>query len=182
MEYLTLKEIAHQLDLTESTARNYRDRARDFLQVKGTGRKRRYHPDAVEVLRFVALAMDKQLTQLELEDELARTFHRIIDVSPETQRNTTAPQQPAKFDIVAAMKSQSASLETITQAVLRLVVENQETQQRNQILAQEVAELRQEVAKLASLQGTSLVALAGPEQPAGDEKKPKRPWWWPFGK
>ncbi|WP_081904367.1 MerR family transcriptional regulator [Brevibacillus thermoruber] len=50
---LTIAEIAKQLDIPESTARFYRDRFEAFVPSVGEGRKKRYLPEAAEVLRFM---------------------------------------------------------------------------------------------------------------------------------
>jgi len=51
---LTLKQVADELDLPESTVRYYRDAFLDHIPSIGTGRRRRYPPPAVAVLRTVA--------------------------------------------------------------------------------------------------------------------------------
>ncbi|MBP2799567.1 helix-turn-helix domain-containing protein, partial [Escherichia coli] len=48
---LTIAEIAKQLEIPESTVRFYRDRFEPFIPFVGEGRKKRYLPDAAEVLR-----------------------------------------------------------------------------------------------------------------------------------
>lgn len=50
-ELLTLKEIAARLGVPESNLRYYRNRVGDFLPSVGEGRRRRYFPEAAEVLR-----------------------------------------------------------------------------------------------------------------------------------
>jgi DNA-binding transcriptional MerR regulator len=51
---LTLKEVADKLELPESTVRYYRDAFLDHIPSIGTGRRRRYPPAAVAVLRTLA--------------------------------------------------------------------------------------------------------------------------------
>jgi DNA-binding transcriptional MerR regulator len=51
---LTLKQVADKLDLPESTVRYYRDAFLDHIPLIGTGRRRRYPPAAVAVLRTLA--------------------------------------------------------------------------------------------------------------------------------
>ncbi len=50
----TIREIARQLALPESTVRYYRDAFVEHIPVVGTGRRRRYPADAVAILRSVA--------------------------------------------------------------------------------------------------------------------------------
>jgi DNA-binding transcriptional MerR regulator len=51
---LTLKQVAEKLHLPESTVRYYRDAFLDHIPSVGTGRRRRYPPAAVAVLRTIA--------------------------------------------------------------------------------------------------------------------------------
>ena len=51
---LTLRQVADELHLPESTVRYYRDAFLDHIPSIGTGRRRRYPPPAVAVLRSVA--------------------------------------------------------------------------------------------------------------------------------
>ncbi len=50
----TIREIARQLALPESTVRDYRDAFVEHIPAVGTGRRRRYPADAVAILRSVA--------------------------------------------------------------------------------------------------------------------------------
>lgn len=51
---LTLKELAAELGLPESTVRYYRDQYIDQIPSVGTGRRRRYPREAVAILRSIA--------------------------------------------------------------------------------------------------------------------------------
>lgn len=51
---LTLRQLADELHLPESTVRYYRDAFLDHIPSVGTGRRRRYPPQAVAVLRSIA--------------------------------------------------------------------------------------------------------------------------------
>ncbi|MFI5281135.1 MAG: MerR family transcriptional regulator, partial [Gemmatimonadales bacterium] len=51
---LTLKQLAQELHLPESTARYYRDAFLDHIPSVGTGRRRRYPREAIAVLRSIA--------------------------------------------------------------------------------------------------------------------------------
>jgi len=50
----TVRELADQLGLPESTVRYYRDAFLDHIPAVGTGRRRRYPPAALAVLRSIA--------------------------------------------------------------------------------------------------------------------------------
>jgi len=51
---LTLKQLANELGLPESTVRYYRDQYIDQIPSVGSGRRRRYPPEAVAILRSIA--------------------------------------------------------------------------------------------------------------------------------
>src|SRR3990172_3903362 len=51
---LTLQQLTAELGLPESTVRYYRDAFLDHIPSVGTGRRRRYPPQAVAVLRSIA--------------------------------------------------------------------------------------------------------------------------------
>jgi DNA-binding transcriptional MerR regulator len=51
---LTLRQVADELGVPESTVRYYRDAFLDHIPSVGTGRRRRYPPPAVAVLRSIA--------------------------------------------------------------------------------------------------------------------------------
>ena len=67
---LTLSQIALQLSLPESTTRYYRDAFLDHVPHAGTGRRRRYPPEAVEVLRTIATAYAAGQTHAEVRAQL----------------------------------------------------------------------------------------------------------------
>ncbi len=61
-EYLTLAEIARQLNLPESTARYYKNKFSAYIPSYGSGRKKRYSAEAVEVLRLIAEMFNRNAT------------------------------------------------------------------------------------------------------------------------
>ncbi|MGI6169867.1 MAG: MerR family transcriptional regulator [Christensenellales bacterium] len=51
---LTIADMSRELNIPESTLRSWRDRFQGFIPTTGTGRKKRYKPEAVDVLRSIA--------------------------------------------------------------------------------------------------------------------------------
>lgn len=92
-EYLTLAEIARQLNLPESTARYYKNKFSAYIPSYGSGRKKRYSAEAVEVLRLIAEMFNRNATATEIEDALIREFAVNIDIINQPQRNATTTQQ-----------------------------------------------------------------------------------------
>jgi DNA-binding transcriptional MerR regulator len=66
----TLREIADALSLPESTVRYYRDAFAPHIPTVGSGRRRRYPEDAVQVLRSIAHGYASGKPRSEIEDEL----------------------------------------------------------------------------------------------------------------
>lgn len=90
---LTIAEIAKQLDIPESTARFYRDRFESFVPSVGEGRKKRYLPEAADVLRLIAEGFKRNATATEIEEALSLEFPRTVEFCDETAVTTAAAQQ-----------------------------------------------------------------------------------------
>ena len=93
MELLTIADIAKKLGLPESTVRYYRDRFPEYVPSVGGGRRRRYRPEAVDVLRFIADGLRNERTATEIAEALGRMFPKTLDVHDEPQQPTAAAQQ-----------------------------------------------------------------------------------------
>ena len=66
---LTIKDIAQRLNIPESTARYYRDKWPEYIPTVGTGRNKRYKPEAVDVLRLVAEGLRNGRSAIEIEND-----------------------------------------------------------------------------------------------------------------
>lgn len=93
MELLTIAEIAKRLELPESTVRYYRNRFAAFIPVVGEGRGRRYRPEALDVLRFIADALRSGAPAEDVETALQARFPMIIE--PQQQSAATQQQSAA---------------------------------------------------------------------------------------
>lgn len=107
-EYLTLAEIARQLNLPESTARYYKNKFSAYIQSYGNGRKMRYGVEAIEALRLIAEMYNRNANATEIEDALSREFAVNIDIVNQSDRNTTTTQQ---------LREMTALLELSVQAI-----------------------------------------------------------------
>ncbi len=70
----TIREIARELALPESTVRYYRDTFSAFLPSVGTGRRRRYPAEAIPLLRLVAEGYAQNRPRPEIERALTETL------------------------------------------------------------------------------------------------------------
>ncbi len=93
MELLTLKQIAQQLELAESTARYFRDKWPEYIPTVKVGRRTYYQPEAVEVLRVIAEETQKRSNAAVTQSRLNSMFAVTIEQSAETQSSNAAEQQ-----------------------------------------------------------------------------------------
>lgn len=66
----TIRDIARELGLPESTVRYYRNAFAAFLPSVGTGRRRRYPAEAIPLLRLVAEGYAQNRPRIEIEQAL----------------------------------------------------------------------------------------------------------------
>lgn len=136
----TLRELADQLALPESTARYYRDAFLDHIPAVGTGRRRRYPPAAFAVLRSIARGYSAGLSRTEVQKRIegaAPTGEPIAsapDPAPRASRRPPASEtaEVTNLDLLAAIvdgeREQREALWQMAQEVVRLtqVLESQE--------------------------------------------------------
>jgi regulator of replication initiation timing len=109
---LTLKDIALQLDLPESTLRKYRDAYPEFIPTVGTGRDRRYTPAAAEV--FAAIRKCRAEDHISWEDTaeyLAQKFPLDTDAGKRRDAEpalSVAERVPAAVQTANTLKSMEA--------------------------------------------------------------------------
>jgi len=124
---LTLRELAAQLELPESTVRYYRDAFLDFIPSVGTGRRRRYPPQAVQVLRRIAAGYAGGRARAEIAGGLQQ------DAPGSTGRVAVAPAQVAS----------PLSMEDVTNLDLLAAILDGEREQRDALwqMAKEIVRL-----------------------------------------
>ncbi|MBT8763078.1 MerR family transcriptional regulator [Desulfohalobiaceae bacterium Ax17] len=118
-ELLTIKEIAHRLNVPESNIRYYRDKFERFLPYIGQGRKRRYKPEALEVFALIVNEFAQNKNSEEVEKILSRKFPQNPQLSNE-QKEEFSPSvlvdEPKDFFMELA-RSQSKTLEKMAEAI-----------------------------------------------------------------
>jgi DNA-binding transcriptional MerR regulator len=102
LQLLTIAEIAKKLNIAESTARYYRDKFEAYIPSVGEGRKKRYKPEAVEVLRLIAEGFNRKMTAEEIESQLSLAFPKTIELKEEPQQITATVQQ--QLDLVNVLQ------------------------------------------------------------------------------
>ncbi|QQE76759.1 MerR family transcriptional regulator (plasmid) [Brevibacillus composti] len=171
---LTIAEIAKQLGIPESTVRFYRDRFEPFIPFVGEGRKKRYLPEAAEVLRFIAEAFKRNETATDIEEALSRVFSRTVEFHDETAMTTAAAQQQQLF----VPSEQLHMLFTQFSAAMQTMADQK----------QEIGELRKQIADLRNEQAHQLERskrldeamssiLEVRKEIAAIREQENRPWW-----
>lgn len=153
----TLTEIARQLDLAPSTCRYYRDLFEAYLPSEGEGRRRRYRPEAIEVLQTAAACMAQNMSAADTEAQLASLYPRTIEIEPQA--------------LAIRMQGPLEAMERMT-TMAEAVLEQLEAQQR------EIKDLKVEVAALRNEQEARDLRLV---EHLKESMIPKRRSWWPFG-
>ena len=126
----TLREIADQLSLPESTVRYYRDAFLDHIPSVGTGRRRRYPEPALAVLRTIAGAYASGRSRPEI-------LALIDGVSPTATVETGAPP-PQR-----ARRARAHEMTEVTNLDLLAAIVDGEREQREALwqMAQEIVRL-----------------------------------------
>lgn len=88
----TIKDLARELDVGESTVRFWRDRFSEFMPSVTQGKRKLYREEVLEALRFIKQESNRSKSAEQIRDELSR--QQPIDVEPEkSQRSAAAAQQ-----------------------------------------------------------------------------------------
>lgn len=140
-KFMTMAEVAKELDIPESTARYYRDHFIDYIPFVGEGRKKRYRPETVEVLRFIAEGFKRKLTAIEIEDGLSQVFPRNMDNEEPTATTTAVVQQQFKNDSNPYALQLQNALEQMN-ATMQVIADQKE----------EIAELREHITDIEKKQ------------------------------
>jgi len=134
----TLRELADQLSLPESTVRYYRDAFLDHIPSVGTGRRRRYPLAALAVLRSIAKGYGSGLSHAEIlgqmDGEPAAPAARPVagPTRPRRRAHARETAEVTNLDLLAAIvdgeREQREALWQMAQEIVRLtgVLESQE--------------------------------------------------------
>jgi len=116
--FLTIISIAKELGLPESTVRFYRDKFLEYIPFEGKGRKRRYGPDALSVLRFIASSIRSGKTSKKTAEELVSNYPRYSENIAQKTSILLPESQPNQL---AFYEQKLASYEQKTQLLVELV-------------------------------------------------------------
>ncbi|HOO55561.1 MAG TPA: MerR family transcriptional regulator [bacterium] len=137
-ELYTLKEIAQQLELPESTLRKYRDTYPQFIPYVGSGRERKYRIEAIDVFKAIRdCRVERHLSWDDTEKKLMDRF----------------PMNPDEMAKKAVVTEQEANvfLERVEEAVNRLRKQADRQEFVTSALAGEIGEMKKLVGNLGPM-------------------------------
>lgn len=146
-ELLSGSAIAKRLGLPDSTARYYAAKFADFLPTAGTGRRRRYRAESLEVLRFVADQFREGVSSELIEAALVERFpmnatqQQDPQVSQDRRLQTTTTQQQSLEDIRASVSEPIlAELADLRERLTAITATLEQQQLNNEALKAELLE------------------------------------------
>lgn len=111
-ELLTLKDIALELDLPESTLRKYRDAFPEFIPTVGSGRERKYVREAGEVFQAIRKCRaDDHLSWEDTAEYLSQVFPMDTDADAEERPKSLAERVPAAIETARTLKQMGRTTE-----------------------------------------------------------------------
>jgi DNA-binding transcriptional MerR regulator len=138
MTLLTIAEISRELNIPESTLRSWRDRFDGFIPATGTGRKKRYKPEAVDVLRSIAEMSAEGLTANDIAERLSLSYQRVIDIS---DNSSSEPQQRNVALEAYGIQSNLAKITAMIEQMMLQQAEREKMQQEIDQLHKRIDEL-----------------------------------------
>ena len=96
MQLITIADIAKQTNLSQSTARFYRDKYNDYFFYVGEGRARRYLAESIEVMEIIVDGYKQKQPSAMIESRLQQRFG-----IPEQKTTESKQQQTATANIVS---------------------------------------------------------------------------------
>ena len=149
---LTIAEIARRYGLPESTARFYCKRFLGYLPHTGEGKKRRYHPEVMDIFAVILEEMKKRKDARAVEAALSLHY-------PGRAAGKTQPVPPAAGfgpgGLGELIKSQTKALESVAAALEALAAGQEEAKglaRRVELLEGAVKSLEQRVEGVGAAQ------------------------------
>jgi DNA-binding transcriptional MerR regulator len=171
---LTVRDIARELGLPESTVRYYRDAFAEYLPAVGTGRRRRYPLEAIPLLRVVAEGYAQNRARAEIEHALGELL-RGDGATAAQVAGVPAPavRAPRHDDLLATVLDGERERREVMWQMARELVRLGETIERQQVLLTQLAERIEAMGRAlpagggAAEAGAAAGAVAGASPAAG---------------
>jgi DNA-binding transcriptional MerR regulator len=135
----TIREIARELNLPESTIRYYRDAFALYLPTWGMGRRRRYPPEALELLRLIADGYAQSQTREQIEARVQEVAAPVAAARPAPQRYTPPPRPAVSDQMTPAMLDDERERRDVMWQMAKEIVRIGERIERQHMLLGEIA-------------------------------------------
>ncbi len=173
----TLRDIARELNLPESTIRYYRDLFALYIPTEGMGRRRRYPAQALDLFRIIADGYSQNLAREEIEARV-QGVAPALEVPPQGTRPTPlrlhrqAPVASQPTDqLVATIMDGERERRDVMWQLAREIVRMGEVLERQQVA---LVQISQQLDGRALMPGTSMTpvpyASEVPAPPAAPEE------------
>ena len=135
----SIRDIARELNLPESTIRYYRDAFDPYLPSIGLGRRRRYPRESVDLLRLIADGYARGLTREQVEAELVAVTGPIATPPAGAQRPSRPVAPPRNAAVSAALFEDERERRDVMWQMAREIVRMGERLERQQMMLGEIA-------------------------------------------
>lgn len=139
MELLTIAEIAKRLNHPESTVRSWRNRYDAWIPSVGSGRKKRYKPEAVRVFAVIAESVAEERSFDDIAERLTADFPRSIDYRKDNSSDNAASTTMALYTPTTALQRMIEGQDLL----IRALADQAARQAEMDAMRQEIRELRQ---------------------------------------
>jgi len=159
---LTLRQLAEQLSLPESTVRYYRDAFLDHIPSVGLGRRRRYPPLAADVLRVIASSYAAGQSRAEIVAAFHADGRTPVTMRAGKAAHARSVDDVSNLDLLAAIldgeREQRDALWQMAKEIVRLtgILEGQDA------VLTEIADRAGVAVEGRALPGGSRAALSAP--------------------
>jgi len=148
-DYYTLKEIAKELDVPESTAHHWKELFLTWLPIKGEGRKKRYHSDCIEILQTVQNLYNQNTSTEDIKDILTQKYPITNTTQQKTDNTTITPPARTPMQMpemrIPALETFTEKIEGMFNQGIKLL---QETLNENRELRNKIESLEKTVLEI----------------------------------
>ena len=124
----TLRDIAREVNLPESTIRYYRDAFAAYIPTVGLGRRRRYAPEALDIFRMIVDGFAQSLSREDIEARLQEVLPQVsttpVPAAPTAlrlHRHTPVQNQPTEQLIATIMDGERERRDVMWQLAREIV-------------------------------------------------------------
>jgi DNA-binding transcriptional MerR regulator len=134
----TLREIARELNLPESTIRYYRDAFEIYIPAVGLGRRRRYPAKALDILRVIADGFARNMAREDIEAQIqqvapASPSHSVARAAPVRVHRHTPDSGTPTEELVSTIMDGERERRDVMWQLAREIVRMGEVLERQQM-------------------------------------------------